>query len=238
MNHAFPLEGRIIAGTTNWVEDDGHCIVRSDLRDRKNSIQVYGVPSNVKNCLNQNTPFYMYVRPNSGRNHSGDYRRKVDSYVASFLAPSPMREFDFAARDVVLYSQFDLKQDSDVKDVSFNLPSKSEVRDSFNLRFSRLLSLSQSKNNGCFVGVEVLIPPNDNYVEANSYFSNENVHDIIWSFFETYSSKKRSELILFSSDVDRADIVGAISCAERQPIEIMKVRQFPPTDRNVIPSKL
>ncbi len=238
MNRNFPLEGRIISGATNWVEDDGHCIVRSDLYDRKNSIQVYGVPSNVKNCLQQHASFYMYVRPDSGRNRSANESLKVDSYVASFLAMSQMRDFDFAAKDVVLYSQFDLKQDPDVKDVFFNLPSKSEIRDSFNIRFSRLLSLSHSENDGRFVGIETLVPPNDNYLEANSYFSSENVHDIVWSFFETYSSKKRPELILFSSDVDRADIIGAISCAERQPIEIMKVRQFPPTDRNVIPSKL
>ncbi len=238
MNRTFPLEGRIISGETKWLENDGHCIVRTDLYDRKNSILVYGVPSNVKNCLEQNAPFYMYVRPNSGRSRWGEDKRKFDSYVASFLAPSPTREFDFAARDVVLYSPFDLKQDSNVKNVTFNLPAKSEVRDSFNLRFSRLLSLSKSENNSDFVGIEVLVPPNDSYLEANSYFSSKNIHDIIWSFFETYSSKNRSELILFSSDVDRVDIIGAISCAERQPIEIMRVRQSPPTDRGVIPSKL
>ena len=238
MNRAFPLEGRIIAGETNWVEDDGHCIVRSDLYDRENSILVYGVSLNVKNCLEQNAPFYMYVRPNSGRSRLEYDKRKVDSYMASFLALSPMREFDFAAKDVVLYSPFNLRQDSDVKNVTFNLPAKSEVRDSFNLRFSRLLSLSQSENNGGFVGIEVLVPPNDNYLEANSYISSKNVHDIIWSFFETYSSKKRSELILFSSEVDRADIIGAIRCTGRQPIEIMRICQSPPNEGLVIPSKL
>ncbi len=239
MNRAFPLEGRIITGATNWIEDDGHCIVRNDLYARKNSILVYGVPSNAKNCLAQRSPFYMYVRPTSGRSRSEDSKRKVDSYVASFLAPSfNVQDFDSDATNVVLYSPFDLKQDSDIKDVAFSLPSKSEVRDSFNLRFSRLLSLSKSGNDDRFVGIEVLVPPNDNYLEANSYFSGKNIHDIVWSFFEAYSSKKRPELILFSPEIDRADIVGAISCAERKPIEIMKVRNFTHPDSRAISFKL